>query len=106
MPDEVNSFGLRTPERTLRTVTGRLRDVILAVHRSPTMSTAVVSAYLIDGPSQPTVQGTIDGAGRIQIHRNLIAESGTEFENWSNANQNGNATLPGGSWKMTWLFMR
>ena len=103
MADEVSSFELRTPERTLQTVTGRLRDVILAVDRSLTMSTAVVSAYLIDGPSQPIVQGTINGAGRIQIHRNLTAESGTEFENWSDANQNGNATLPGGGWKITWF---
>jgi len=103
MAGEVSSFELRTPQQTLETVTGRLRDVILAVHRSLTMSTAVVSAYLIDGPSQPIVQGTIDGAGRIQIHRNLTAESGTEFENWSDANQNGKATLPGGGWKIAWF---
>jgi hypothetical protein len=72
MADEVRSFELRTPERMLQTFAGRLRDVILAVHRSLTMSTAVVSTYLIDGPSQPIVQGTIDGAGRIQILRNLL----------------------------------
>jgi hypothetical protein len=103
MADEISSFELRTAERGLQKVTGRLRDAVLAVQRSLSMSTAVVSAYSVESPSLPIVQGYMDGAGRIRIHRNLDSDSGTEFENWSDARRHGDGTLPGGGWRINWF---
>src|SRR5664280_901889 len=104
MADEISSFELRTPDRALQTVTGHLRDAVLAVQRSLSMSTAVVSAYSVESPSPPIVQGYMDAAGRIKIHRNLDSDRGIEFENWSDARRHGDGTLPGGGWRINWLF--
>jgi hypothetical protein len=106
MADEISSFELQTPERALQKVTGRLRDAVLAVQRALSMSTAVVSAYSVESPSLPVVQGYMDGAGRIKIQRNLDSDSGTEFENWSDARRHGDGKLPGGAGRSIGLFAK
>jgi hypothetical protein len=103
MADAIRSFELRTPDRALQTVTGRLRDAVLAVQRSLSMSTAVVSAYSAYSPPLPLVQGYMDHAGKIKIHRNLDSDTGTEFENWSDARRHGDGLLPGGGWRINWF---
>lgn len=77
---------------------GTLRDAVLEVHRSLSMSRVVVSAYLGDDQSRPLVTGYMDGLGRIEIHRYLNSASGTEFENWLDADRHQIQFLPDGAW--------
>ena len=98
MPTDIREFQIRTPDRPVGVIHGSLRDVVLEIHRSLSMSRVVVSAYLGDDPSRPLVTGYMDGLGRIEIHRHLNSASGTEFENWLDADRHKIQSLPDGAW--------
>lgn len=98
MSTNIREFQIRTPDRTMGVIHGTLRDAVLEVHRSLSMSRVVVSAYLGDDPSRPLVTGYMDGLGRIEIHRYLNSASGTEFENWLDAHQHQLQSLPEDAW--------
>lgn len=100
MFNAVREFQLRTPERDLTVVRGSLRDAICEISRLLSVVNAVVSAYVNEDRSRPIVTGYLDGSGQIHIHRYLNSESGTEFENWVDANQQESGMLPAGAWKI------
>jgi len=100
MPNAVREFHLRTPERNLAVVRGSLRDAVAEIYHSLSTINAVVSAYLTEDQSRPIVTGYMDGSGRIFIHRYLNSGSGTEFENWLDADQQEVGALPEGAWKI------
>jgi hypothetical protein len=98
MPNNIREFQIRTPERSLAVIRGNLRDVVLEIHRLLSMTRAVVSAYLSEDPSRPIITGYMDGQGRIEIRRYLNSGSGTEFENWLDADRYTPKSLPEGAW--------
>lgn len=100
MPNYNREFQIRTPERALAVIRGNLRDTVLEIHRLLSMANAVVSACLREDPSRPLVTGYMDGSGRIDIHRYLNSGSGTEFENWLDADPQQLQSLPEGAWKI------
>lgn len=101
MTNEFNEFQIRTPSgRTITSITGRLRDAVVAVHQSLSMVDPVVSAYLNGEQSIPVVKGHMDGRGQIRIDRYLTSGSGTEFENWSDAYHHAAGWLPGEGWRI------
>ncbi len=100
MSTSVREFQIRTPNRALTDIRGSLRDAVLEIHRLLCMTRAVVSAYLSNDPSRPIVTGYMDGSGRIEIHRYLNSGSGTEFENWLDADRHQLQSLPEGAWEI------
>jgi len=100
MPNEIREFQIRTPDRALSAIRGSLRDAVLEIHRLLSMTRAVVSAYLSEDPSRPVITGYMDGSGRIAIHRYLNSGSGTEFENWLDADRHRLQWLPEGAWEI------
>lgn len=100
MPNDIRGFQIRTPDQALTDIRGNLRDAVLAIQRLLSMTRAVVSAYLSEDPSRPIVTGYMDGSGRIEIHRYLNSGSGTEFENWLDADRYTPQSLPDGAWKI------
>lgn len=69
MPTDIREFQIRTPDRAVGVIRGSLRDAVLEIHRSLSMSRVVVSAYLDEDPSRPLVTGYMDGLGRIEVYR-------------------------------------
>ena len=100
MPNDIREFQTQTPDRALTTVRGSLRDAVLEIHQLLSMTRAVVSAYLSEDPSRPVITGYMDGSGRIAIHRYLNSGSGTEFENWLDADRHRLQWLPEGAWEI------
>ena len=100
MPNDIREFQIRTPDRALPAIRGSLRDAVFEIHRLLSMTRAVVSAYLSEDPSRPIVTGYMDGSGRIEIHRYLNSGSGTEFENWLDADRHQLQSLPEGAWEI------
>jgi hypothetical protein len=101
MSNNIREFQIRTPKRSLTVIRGNLRDAVLEIHRLLSMTNAVVSAYPSEDQSRPIVTGYMDGSGQIFIHRYLNSASGTEFENWLDADRKGVHSLPEGAWKIT-----
>ena len=100
MPNDIREFQIRTPDRALPAIRGNLRDAVFEIHRLLSMTRAVVSAYLSEDPSRPIVTGYMDGSGRIEIRRYLNSGSGTEFENWLDADRHQLQSLPEGAWEI------
>lgn len=98
MPTDIREFQIRTPDRAVGVIRGSLRDAVLEIHRSLSMSRVVVSAYLDEDTSRPLVTGYMDGLGRIEVYRYLNSASGTEFENWLDADRHQIQSLPDGAW--------
>src|SRR5271168_777415 len=97
----IREFQFRTPERTLTTVKGTLRDAVIEIYRLLNVRDAVVSACLREEPSRPVVTGYLDGAGQIRVYRYLTSGSGTEFENWYDASRQQISSLPEDGWRIT-----
>jgi hypothetical protein len=101
MSTAVIQFELRTPERTVTTIEGHLRDAVIAIHRSLNMFNPVVSAYVSKELSISSLTGYMDGAGQVLIYRYLTFGSGAEFENWLDAHQHARGLLPDEAWEIT-----
>jgi hypothetical protein len=100
MSNRIREFQIRTPERALTVIKGNLRDAVLEIHRLLSMADAVVSAYLSEDQSRPAITGYMDRSGQIYIHRYLNSGSGTEFENWLDADKQEVRSLPEGAWEI------
>lgn len=100
MSNNIAEYQIRTPERGLAAIKGNLRDAVIEIHRSLSVVDAVVSAFL-NGQSQPAVTAYMDGSGEISIYRYLTYGSGTEFENWYDANRQVTRSLPEDAWRIT-----
>ena len=98
---DIREFQFRTPERTLTTLKGTLRDAVIEIYRLLNVRDAVVSACLSEEPSQPLVTGYLDGAGQIRVYRYLTSGNGTEFENWYDASRQQIRSLPEDGWRIT-----
>jgi len=100
MPNDIREFQIRTPDRALPAIRGNLRDAVFEIHRLLSMTRVIVSSYLSEDPSRPIVTGYMDGSGRIEIRRYLNSGSGTEFENWLDADWQQLKSLPEGGWEI------